>query len=689
MWVHLEPRSRWDLVWFYKCEGGLVAQLDEALAELGVPDPTDVSALLSFADDLYSRVEPTELDDLKTLSSAARSRSPEFVALVEAASRAVDPRSSRLLEVAAAALPELRGLTFLETADVALVSPALLAAHARPLAIALAERVETCRVDDGLQAYAYLEVLTRLGLASSVARYRALELMSSVSLLDSSDFLERLPRLVGLALDHWNEEALLDLLRLLLEHEPARADAQFELGQVSLRRALEGGSIAAIIDGFLEARSHFLSVEAVSEAREDATIYRSALEIVLAFAGSVAEADSVSPMSELRASVSRRAAFATRTAMGGWATPRKQAEAEWYSLANSLSEASQALGQASWLHPVDTLSLVLAAYQASRSITVFTSEGLRVILEPAVEAAFIRREGLLAHLRDALAAEEVPQSEIGGARALLEAISSPAALAGGDALGKVLLAAPSLAAELDLRADSPFLGELASAVDGLPAALRWMNATADALARARARNRDPVVDSLLGSVLADLQDCQDLEGIAREEFVPILSELLKFSADRADIGRQSGGDGVAYLFVPADGKPFTEDYLQRDLYSWMSSSTLRRYTRMEERDVASGRADITVTIDYRFVVEIKRELQDASPDALFRVHAAQAAAYSVVGPRLSLECVLDLTDHSHGIPSLPESVWVSVVPIANAAPRHVVTLVVRGNRPTPRQMKTG
>ena len=70
-------------------------------------------------------------------------------------------------------------------------------------------------------------------------------------------------------------------------------------------------------------------------------------------------------------------------------------------------------------------------------------------------------------------------------------------------------------------------------------------------------------------------------------------------------------------------------------------------------------------------------------------YGAQAAAYSVAGPRLSFEMILDLTDHTHGTPSLKESLWVQEVPIAGGEPRHVVTVVIRGNRPTPREMKTG
>jgi hypothetical protein len=168
-----------------------------------------------------------------------------------------------------------------------------------------------------------------------------------------------------------------------------------------------------------------------------------------------------------------------------------------------------------------------------------------------------------------------------------------------------------------------------------------------------------------------------------------VNEVLRFAADRADIGRESGSKDVAYLFPPADGNAFTEDYLQRDIYSWLCSSGLRRFTRMEERDVAAGRADVTVTQDHRFTIEVKRELRNASREALMAAYGAQAAAYSVAGPRLSFEMILDLTDHTHGTPSLKESLWVQEVPIAGGEPRHVVTVVIRGNRPTPREMKTG
>ena len=185
-------------------------------------------------------------------------------------------------------------------------------------------------------------------------------------------------------------------------------------------------------------------------------------------------------------------------------------------------------------------------------------------------------------------------------------------------------------------------------------------------------------------MLGTLENCEDLTGTVREEFVELLTEILRFAADRADIGRGGGGPDILYLFPPEEGKKaFTEVFLQRDVNSWLKSSSLRRFTRMEEPDVAAGRADVTVTQEHRFTIEVKRELRDASRDAILAAYGGQAAAYTVVGPRVSFAMILDLTDHAHGVPSLKESVWVDEVPISGGDARHVVAVVVRGNRQRP------
>lgn len=165
--------------------------------------------------------------------------------------------------------------------------------------------------------------------------------------------------------------------------------------------------------------------------------------------------------------------------------------------------------------------------------------------------------------------------------------------------------------------------------------------------------------------------------------------VLRFTADRVDAGRESWKQDIAYLFPPSPGDaPFGEEFLQKDVYRWLGNSALRPYTRLEEKDVAAGRADVSVTRSHRFVIEEKRELSNASRESLHVAYGGQAAAYSTGGPRISLEMVLDPTNHTDGVASLANSVWVDEV-LAGGETRHVVMVVVRGNRPTPRQTKTG
>ena len=234
--------------------------------------------------------------------------------------------------------------------------------------------------------------------------------------------------------------------------------------------------------------------------------------------------------------------------------------------------------KASWLTPVESLSRVLAAYQASRSVTVMSPDGLRVVLEPTVEAAFLRREGLLERLRAALDAGEVPDEEAEAARDLLEAVTSGEGSGGGDAAGKVWATAPVLAAELGVSAESEAVEALARAVDVAPEAVAWMNDGAEARARALARSADPVVDELLGTVLDGLAECEDLVATVRDEFLELVTTVLRFAADRADASRESWKQDIAYLFPPPGGEgQFTEDFLQKDVYKWMCNSGLRPF----------------------------------------------------------------------------------------------------------------
>lgn len=173
-------------------------------------------------------------------------------------------------------------------------------------------------------------------------------------------------------------------------------------------------------------------------------------------------------MTALSEALGRREAFSARSVRGGWAAPRRLAEAEWFALANTLRLSVPELGKASWRTPAETLSQVLAAYQASRSVSVISADGLRIVLEPPVRAAFIAHEGLLEHLRAALEAGDLAEGQVDAARELLESVSANDGAASGDAVGKVWSSAPALAAALGVDAEFEGADALARAVDDLP-----------------------------------------------------------------------------------------------------------------------------------------------------------------------------------------------------------------------------
>ena len=110
---------------------------------------------------------------------------------------------------------------------------------------------------------------------------------------------------------------------------------------------------------------------------------------------------------------------------------------------------------------------------------------------------------------------------------------------------------------------------------------------------------------------------------------------------------------------------------------------------MEVSDVATGRVDVIVRIgEIKLTTEVKRELDDASRPSLERQYAAQASAYSGANVPFGQLLVLDLTDHSSGVPSLPDLAWVvEHLSKPDASPRHLVAALVVGNRPVPSNLK--
>jgi hypothetical protein len=93
-------------------------------------------------------------------------------------------------------------------------------------------------------------------------------------------------------------------------------------------------------------------------------------------------------------------------------------------------------------------------------------------------------------------------------------------------------------------------------------------------------------------------------------------------------------------------------------YDSLKMSDLARHVEVEVPEVAGGRVDVLLRFDdVRFVVEIKRELHDASAEGLPQ-YIGQSVLYHSTDMRLGLLLVLDLTEKPSGPASLERSIWV-------------------------------
>lgn len=658
----------------------------EILAGRGVPSEITLDSVAQYGREMLACVENE--GSWESIGTAIDASAPELIALAEASRQSGHSVGEELTSIVGALLPTIeKPLVFMDAVDVFLCCPLLLSEHGSQFNANLNSRFGQARSEgQGLKAYDYLEAMTRLALGGACREFLLLENLLSLTIRDPVDLVERVPRLVGIAAEHWHPNGTNELLCRLLEVSEATSDCLMELAFADLRVGLQKTEADPAREAFMQARDQFACAEAIDESREDATIYRCALDAILSFGSIDATTVVMRVVKELESAIRRRRLWMMRSRSRPWSRPSLQSEYEWAALAATLRHSVAPLQRPSWVTPAETLRQVLQAYRASRSLKVVTpTSGLEVIIEPTIEAAFVHQQGLLAHLEDLASSEDMREEDTDAIEALVAATrAAPPHHDSSDALGKALEVAPDLVRELGAAS----IAEIVTMASDHPDLLRMLERAARQRRSAELRVVDPVVERLMQSAARTLGECPEFQSESGEEFRQLLALLFRFLCDRADIGKQSGGEMVKYLFQPADGKQFTEDYLQRDAGQFLKASPLRPNVRYEERDIAAGRADLTVKPNlHRFSVEIKRERDDASRQAIRANYSGQASAYTAADVPLAVLLVLDLTPHPNGAPGVFDSVWVDRLPVSNGADRFVVVGVVRGNRKPPSAIK--
>lgn len=522
-------------------------------------------------------------------------------------------------------------------------------------------------------AYA-LEAVLRMALEGYVSRHVVLAAFDELSGDEPEMFVAKVARLVGVASDAWRYNDTPAVLGRLLGASGSEDDVAFELGIASLSRALDAADAETILSGIADARQWFARAERAAEGRLDAIAYGAVVDAVLNFSSNRSKSAIDAAVQRLNSALlDERWIFGANTPI--WLRPRATATLSWGALALELTHVAASVQRHSWFEAARVLQRVLDIYRCNRRVRR-TGE-LAPVVQPAIEAAFVAQQGLLAHLDDFLADDGDSMIDKGVAKRLREKIR---ARAKAPPPGKIVVDGRWDAAVSILGADT--VAEISQESPGTAAML-------DRAVRGWvvAQTESPLLDDMLSGIDDALSDNLDYQGQVRYAFRKLVLLTLRFARDRQDRQRSSGDRRLEYLFAwGAAGKPPLEKDLGLDYRDFLVGSELSRAVHAEVRDIAGGRADVLFDFyQFRFVAELKREFDDASRVNV-RQFLGQAGLYSGTDVHLGLLLVLDLTDKSTGVPSFRDNVWCEK--LAATSLRHVVVVRVPGNRIHPSATST-
>lgn len=627
-------------------------------------------------------------------------RTPLAPLAARAVSSAVEAEPLGWAQVAvdfATHLAEQRGyLALAESLDELLDAPATARQVAATIHAAMLNEHEKHVLERPELAATRLEGALRTALAGAVTPYLVLHQLSVVPSSAPGSYVAALPRLIGIALDRWDSDEtltapLLESLERLRENDTSAAAAVFEIGCGQLRWALRTEGSDALVH-LHAAEEFFAEATTIDPDRDDAAAYAAVCQAVLAFSAGDASA-LVEATERAEDAIQRRIAWHLGAHLPSWRTPILGAEVEWLGLVLDLRQAMERLQERSWLHVAAAVGQLTRVYSAERATR--PASGLAGVLRPAIENRLTENAILVDQLARAIEHDRSSETRRlpAGADVLHAAISQ---YAGSDpAVGERAAdtkASPSGDVEARLHEAADLLGALPGGVVELVARA----ANEEELSQIAAMlvpalmpgiENHPALGSMRKRLLSRLHTNPSFVAEAAAVVTALLEATLTFMLDRYD----RGGPilpGLENILRPlAKGElPPEEKEFQGEFFVWLANSPqFAGRVSLETPDVATGRVDVIVRVgDVQVVTEIKRELKDASRSAIEEKYVSQASAYAGSNVPFSQLLVLDLTDHSGGVPSLPDLAWVVEHRVSKeASPRHIVMGVVVGNRPTP------
>jgi hypothetical protein len=408
----------------------------------------------------------------------------------------------------------------------------------------------------------------------------------------------------------------------------------FELGLVSLQQAIEADDTTTVLHHLGAARVAFDRAAGLRESRYDACLYRVAIDVLLGFHTRRIPSDLEALLQSMREN-----AFAySQYSLAGRSDPILGSVASQIaaltSLANSLSTLVERVEENVWLDAIQIIEdHLLFAYEANRSVFVGQpGRGVDCVIRPAIEPRLFGNRNHLTHLSAWLArhASKFDADLTRDLRAAVErtyehGVDDPPDAGSSGPLDPALQ-------ERVRSTDHDAYQELVGAA--------LQNSYAQQVA-----NASPAVGRMLEVVdkgFASLDDYQS--PAARLDFITLVLGVANFLSRKLD-GSVEQDRFSAYLFK--HGKPLPiEKELQQDFLRHGQSAGLP--VDDEVKGIGGGRADVRYkSTRHTMIIEVKRELVDASFDNLVASYGDQTVIYQATNVKLGVMLVLDLSkNHS-------------------------------------------
>ncbi len=290
----------------------------------------------------------------------------------------------------------------------------------RHVVLALDQRVHDSASHPLLRVEAAAGMM-RFAIADGRWRSLATASLQVLEELDHPFAAPRLCRLAAVGWEHFRDDDLLGMLERKASLPDSAVQARYERGMLGISIALERNGLPEIAAGLGEAHRWLRQACEADEDADRGQVYLLLIEALLSILN--AEPTRAGLAEELRSEARTRYLYGIPRHGAEWLTPPRGAELEWVPLVDRIARVSAKLGRASWLDAAAVLTDVLRLYSAERAIQPGLP-GVEKAIRPAIEAAFVRERGLVAHLDEWLEGPGREALGIDDARRLRENIAA-------------------------------------------------------------------------------------------------------------------------------------------------------------------------------------------------------------------------------------------------------------------------